>query len=196
MRRVLLAAMLAGVATAGPSAAADPAPHAAFVQEAAARFGLPHAWIWAVMRTESAFAPQAVSRAGAMGLMQIMPQTYADLRARHGLGEDPFLPRDNILAGAAYLREMHDRFGAPGFLAAYNAGPARYEAHLAGRPLPAETRAYVAALTPLIAAAAGPSGPLADKPSELTVGPTLFVTRDIAASRLFVARHPTVEAAP
>jgi hypothetical protein len=53
------------------------------------------------------------------------------------------------LAGAAYLRELHDRFGDSGFLAAYNAGPARYEAFLAtGRPLPDETRAYLGALAP------------------------------------------------
>jgi hypothetical protein len=73
-----------------------------------------------------------------------------DLRFRYGLGADPFDPRDNILAGAAYLQELHDRYGAPGFLAAYNAGPARYEAFLAtGRPLPDETRAYLGALGPL-----------------------------------------------
>lgn len=60
-------------------------------------------------------------------------------------------PRDNILAGAAYIRELYDRYGAPGFLAAYNAGPGRYERHLAtGRPLPAETQAYVATLVPMI----------------------------------------------
>ena len=73
-----------------------------------------------------------------MGLMQIMPKTYAELRARHRLGPDAYDPRDNILAGAAYLREMLDRYGSPGFLAAYNAGPLRYDQHLAtGRPLPA-----------------------------------------------------------
>jgi hypothetical protein len=102
------------------------------------------------MRAESAGEARAVSSAGAMGLMQIMPATWADLRARHGLGRDPYDPRDNILAGTAYLRELHDRYGSPGFLAAYNAGPGRYEASLAGRPLPAETRAYVALLTPII----------------------------------------------
>jgi hypothetical protein len=86
-----------------------------------------------------------------MGLMQIMPETWAALRSRYTLGADPYDAHDNILAGAAYLRELHDRYGAPGFLAAYNAGPARYEDHLAtGRSLPAETRAYVAALAPLI----------------------------------------------
>ena len=86
-----------------------------------------------------------------MGLMQIMPKTWTELRARHGLGADPYDPRDNILAGAAYIRELYDRYGAPGFLAAYNAGPGRYERHLAtGRPLPAETQAYVATLAPMI----------------------------------------------
>jgi len=82
-----------------------------------------------------------------MGLMQLMPGTWATMRRRHGLGPDPHDPRDNILAGAAYLREMHDLFGYPGLFAAYNAGPGRYAEHLrTGRPLPAETRAYIAQL--------------------------------------------------
>jgi hypothetical protein len=103
------------------------------------------------MQAESGGDVRAVSPKGAMGLMQIMPETWATLRLRYGLGADPFDPHDNILAGAAYLRELHDRYGSPGFLAAYNAGPARYEDHLAtGQPLPAETRAYVAVLAPLI----------------------------------------------
>ena len=125
-------------------------PHAAHIAEAAQRFGIPAAWIRAVMRVESANDVRAISPKGAMGLMQIMPPTWSDLRARHRLGSDPYDPRDNILAGAAYLRELHDRYGSPGFLAAYNAGPGRYEEHLAGRPLPAETRAYVATLAPQI----------------------------------------------
>src|SRR3546814_4891124 len=59
--------------------------------------------------------------------------------------------RSNIIACTAYLRELHDRFGSPGFLAAYNAGPGRYEQHLAtGRPLPRETRAYLAILAPMV----------------------------------------------
>ena len=117
----------------------------AAVAEAARRFDLPEAWIRAVMRAESALDPHAVSRAGAMGLMQLMPRTWATFRARLGLGGDPFDVRDNIIAGAAYLRDLLDRFGAPGFLAAYNAGPGRYADHLAtARPLPPETRAYVA----------------------------------------------------
>lgn len=124
-------------------------PYAAHIAEAAQRFGIPAAWIRAVMRVESANDLRAVSPKGAIGLMQVMPGTWAELRVRHSLGTDPFNPRDSILAGAAYLREMHDRYGSPGFLAAYNAGPGRYEEYLAGRPLPAETRAYVAALLPI-----------------------------------------------
>ena len=126
-------------------------PFTAFVAEASQRFNIPGNWIRAVMRIESGGDPRAVSPKGAMGLMQIMPKTYAGLRARHHLGPDAYNPRDNILAGAAYLREMLDRYGSPGFLAAYNAGPARYDEHLAtGRPLPPETQVYVAMLSPMI----------------------------------------------
>jgi hypothetical protein len=123
-------------------------PYAGHVADAARRFGIPAAWVWAVMRVESNGDPRAVSSAGAMGLMQLMPATWAGLRARYGLGAYPFDPRDNIMAGAAYLREMHDRYGdATAMLAAYNAGAGRYDEHLSrGRPLPAETRAYLARL--------------------------------------------------
>jgi soluble lytic murein transglycosylase-like protein len=121
----------------------------AHVDEASRRFGMPAHWIWAVIRLESAGQVRAVSRAGAMGLMQLMPRTWERQRARFGLGDDPFDPRDNILAGTSYLREMYDRYGAPGFLAAYNAGPGRYEAWRAGRRgLPRETQLYVAQLAP------------------------------------------------
>jgi hypothetical protein len=151
---LLVAAPLCGNVNAQTVSAERPSrvdPYAAFIAEAARRFSLPEHWIRAVMRVESAGDMRAISSAGAMGLMQIMPTTWAELRARHGLGNDPYDPRDNITAGAAYLREMHDRYGSPGFLAAYNAGPGRYEEYRAtGRPLPAETRAYVAALAPVI----------------------------------------------
>jgi Transglycosylase SLT domain len=104
----------------------------------------------------------AVSPKGAMGLMQIMPKTYAGLRTRYHLGRNPYDPRDNILAGVAYLREMQDRFGSPGFLAAYNAGPDRYERHLAtGGPLPLETQDYVAMLMPTIQGRRAESKPAA-----------------------------------
>lgn len=121
------------------------------IEEASRRFAVPARWIRAVMQVESSGDQHAISSRGAMGLMQLMPGTWAELSVRYGLGLDPFDARDNILAGAAYLKEMHDRFGSAGFLAAYHAGPWRYEQHLVtGRPLPSETTAYVAAVTPLL----------------------------------------------
>lgn len=126
-------------------------PFAAYITRASRRFGIPEHWITAVMRVESAGKPHAISSKGAIGLMQIMPATWSDLRVRHGLGTDAYNPRDNILAGAAYLRELHDRYGSLGFLAAYNAGPGRYEEYCSkGRPLPAETQEYVARIAPLL----------------------------------------------
>ena len=123
---------------------------------------MPDTWIREVMRRESAGQPNATSRAGAMGLMQVMPETYSELQARHGLGDDPYEPRNNILAGTAYLREMYDRFGAPGFLAAYNAGPRRLDDYLSSqRDLPEETVNYVAAIAPRLGSSASMSGPLA-----------------------------------
>lgn len=123
------------------------------IDAAAARFGLPAFWIEQVMRAESEGRTHRggrpiVSGAGAMGLMQLMPATWAEMRAAYGLGSDPHDPHDNIIAGAAYLRAMYDRFGYPGLFAAYNAGPARYAAYLStGRALPTETRVYVARVT-------------------------------------------------
>ena len=109
----------------GKASPSSALPFTAFVAEASQRVNIPGEWIRAVMRIESGGDPRAVSPKGAMGLMQIMPKTYAGLRARHHLGPDAYNPRDNILAGAAYLREMLDRYGSSGFLAACNAGPAR-----------------------------------------------------------------------
>lgn len=123
---------------------------AGFVAEASRRFAVPVRWINSVIRLESTGDARAKSPKGAMGLMQIMPETWADLRLRYELGNDPYDARDNILAGTAYLAELRDRYGVPGAFAAYNAGPARYEGHLAGEPLPAGTRAYVANLATLV----------------------------------------------
>jgi Transglycosylase SLT domain len=126
-------------------------PFAAFVTEASKRFGVPEHWIRAVMHAESAGKLRARLQKGAIGLMQFMPKTWAELRARYRLGANPYDPRDNILAGAAYIRELDDHYGSPGFLAAYNAGPSRYERDLAtGRPLPDETQAYVATLARMV----------------------------------------------
>ncbi len=121
------------------------------IHQASDRFALPARWIRAVLKIESGGDEHAISPRGAMGLMQLMPGTWVELSARYGLGLDPFDARDNILAGTAYLKEMHDRFGSAGFLAAYHAGPSRYEQHLAtGQPLPSETTAYVTAVTSLL----------------------------------------------
>jgi soluble lytic murein transglycosylase-like protein len=74
-----------------------------------------------------------------MGLMRLMPATRAAMREAHDLSSDPHDPRDNIMAGAAYLRAMYDHFGYPGLFAAYNAGSGRYTHHLrTGVPLLAE----------------------------------------------------------
>ena len=133
-------------------------PWQSFIDEAANRFSLPASWIRAVIGIESNDNPKALSPKGAVGLMQLMPDTYAELRIRYGLGADATDPHDNIVAGTAYLRDMHERFGTEGFIAAYNAGPQRYEDHLAtGRPLPDETLTYVAKLAPLLS-----GGPVAD----------------------------------
>lgn len=136
--------------------AADPLdPWRPFITEASLRFGVPESWIGRVLRVESGGRTTLAgipirSRAGAIGLMQIMPRTWIALRDTLRLGPDPDDPHDNILAGAAYLRLMYDRFGYPGLFAAYNAGPARYAAYLAyGISLPAETRGYVASITTL-----------------------------------------------
>ncbi len=123
---------------------------AGFIGEAAQRFAIPSAWIRSVLSIESAGDAQARSPKGAIGLMQIMPATWAELRKRYNLGSDPYDPHDNILAGAAYLRELLDRYGSPGVFAAYNAGPSRYDARLAGGSLPAETQAYVVKLATLL----------------------------------------------
>jgi hypothetical protein len=138
-------------------------PWGPYIREAATRYGIPAQWIRAVMRQESGGEEQAVSPVGAIGLMQVMPSTYQDLEASEGLGGDPFNPHDNILAGAAYIKQMYERFGAPGFLAAYNAGPGEMDNYLAGGgPLPDETVNYLAAVTPNLGNAVPLSGPLAE----------------------------------
>ncbi|WP_243697819.1 lytic transglycosylase domain-containing protein [Acidomonas methanolica] len=130
---------------------ASAAPFDAYVTEAATRANIPPTWITAVMRAESQGDASAVSPKGAMGLMQIMPDTWRKLRAALNLGSDPYDPRDNITAGATYLRWLHDRYGDAGFLAAYNAGPGRYEELLrTSHALPDETKKYVTRVARLL----------------------------------------------
>jgi D-alanyl-D-alanine carboxypeptidase len=138
-------------------------PWGPYIVEAAARFQIPQQWIRAVMQQESGGEEQAVSPVGAMGLMQLMPETYRGLQSQYSLGDDPFDPHNNILAGAAYIRQMYDRYGAPGFLAAYNAGPEDVDAYLAGTSsLPDETVNYLAMVTPNLGNDVAFSGPFAD----------------------------------
>lgn len=170
---------------------------ATHVAAASQRFGIPENWIYAVMRTESAGKIGAVSSAGAMGLMQLMPGTWDRQRSRFGLGADPFDPRDNIMAGTSYLREMYDSYGAPGFLAAYNAGPGRYEEWRdRGRPLPAETRSYVAKIAPMLQSASAQNivaSAAAMQPARLFwTQSQLFIVRD--DSRAIITDDPVSDA--
>lgn len=121
-------------------AAMVPTAYRPAIEAAAARYGLSPAFLDAVARAESGYDPGAVSPAGAIGVMQLMPRTARDL------GVDPRDPRQNILGGAAYLRQLLDRFDGDidRALAAYNAGPGAVERR-AGVPPYRETRAYVAA---------------------------------------------------
>lgn len=186
-----------------PANAAGPLDRwAAHIAEASSRFGIPAEWIRRVILAESGGHAAlgglpALSPAGAMGLMQLMPGTWRSMRDRLDLGPDPFDPHDNILAGSAYLRLMYDRFGYPGLFAAYNAGPARYRASLTGRrALPVETRSYVAAVAGsaaparrtfpsltqrLFAVASGPPPAAAARPDGNATG----------ASGLFIILHST-----
>lgn len=184
---LLLAAALAGCAGTGSAVAQSTPtegpivtdPYAGHIAEAAKRFGIPAGWIAAVLAAESNGDPTAVSWAGAMGLIQLMPATWDEQRALHRLGDDPFQPRDNILAGAGYLRAMWDRYGTvTDMLAAYNFGPGRYDEYLAGeRSLPAETRDYIAALAPVLGGEPLAPGAIAGPPrvTDWRAAP-LFVT--------------------
>jgi len=153
------------------------------VAEASKRFAIPPGWIRAVMQVESGGNPHALSPKGAIGLMQIMPATWAQLQQRYHLGSDPYDPRDNILGGTALLRELYDRFGAGGFLAAYNAGPSRYRAFLTqGLPLKVETQLYLAKLARLL-----PDGQIGRALSALSIA------QDWRSASLFAASWPASE---
>ncbi|MFT8851259.1 transglycosylase SLT domain-containing protein [Acetobacter orientalis] len=125
-----------------------------YIQEASNRFSIPQSWIRAVMQQESGGHQYLHGRKirsvhGAVGLMQIKPDTYSELAQRYSLGSDPYDPHDNIMAGSGYIRELYDRFGSPDFLAAYNCGPQCAENHRSkGTALPGYAKAYMAAISP------------------------------------------------
>ncbi|MCG4261954.1 lytic transglycosylase domain-containing protein [Acetobacter senegalensis] len=166
------------------------------VRQAAEQNAIPATWVRAVLQAESAGDPHAVSGAGAMGLMQLMPGTWKEVRRTLNLGADPFNPHDNIVAGAAYLRWLHDCYGDAGFLAAYNAGPGRYDEHLAtGRPLPVETISYVEFVTWLMKNRSSdlhlPVSFLSF-PARSWMTAALFVSGQTDAFRATTARHVAV----
>lgn len=120
------------------------------IAQASRKFHVDAEWIRAVMRAESggrtmlAENVPMISTAGAVGVMQVMPETYAEMRAQYGLGADPYDPHDNIFAGAAYLNFLHQKYGYPAMFAAYNDGPGNVEDNITeGRPFPKETQGYV-----------------------------------------------------
>lgn len=200
MAALRVAAMALMVTIAAPAKADSVSRWQPYITEASQRFGIPEGWIYKVMRAESGGQTHRKgrpirSRVGAMGLLQIMPGTWGELRARYGLGSNPDDPRDNIMGGSAYLREMYDRFGYPGLFAAYNAGPARYAAYRAGRSrLPSETISYVASITGGGSLAINPAAGSQDKGVEIAAAierPKLFVTVQGNA-----ANDPTSNAPP
>lgn len=148
-----------------PGPASD--PWGPYISQASRRFSIPQAWIRAVIHQESGGheflnGRPITSHSGAMGLMQLMPQTYAEMSARYSLRSDPYEPHDNIMAGTGYISILARKYGAPAFLAAYNAGPQRLEAYLYdGRALPNETVNYVASITPNLGTEIAMTGPLA-----------------------------------
>jgi soluble lytic murein transglycosylase-like protein len=119
------------------------------IEEAAVRFSVDADLIHAVIETESHFDPKAESAVGAQGLMQLMPIVQEEMGVR-----DAFDPRDNVMAGTAYLKRLLERHNGDVALAlaSYNAGPgtvARYR----GIPPFRETRKYVKKIKALLAAA-------------------------------------------
>ena len=117
----------------------DTAPYAREITDAANRYGIPERLVTAVIRAESGFNPRAVSRKGAQGLMQLMPQTASSLGVRNA-----FDPKQNIEGGVRHLRYLIDRYpgNLPLALAAYNAGAGAVDTYRGIPPYP-ETQDYV-----------------------------------------------------
>jgi len=145
------------------------------INAAAQQYGLDPNLLLRQARQESGFNPNAVSKAGAIGVMQLMPGTAKDL------GVNPNDPTANIYGGAHYMRQLLDRYNGDYRLAlmAYNAGPGRVDAYLKGGKLPAETQNYAPAIlgpsagVPLASIATQPAQPEASPDSSPDLGAAL-----------------------
>ena len=189
-----------------PGSSSD--PWGPYIREASSRFDVPERWIREVMRVESGGHTEMngvpiTSGAGAMGLMQVMPATYEELRSQYSLGDDPYDPHNSILAGAAYIRELYDLYGSPGFLAAYNSGPGRLDDYLTrNRPLPDETRRYVAKIGPYIADSFPNKRSIAEQyamntvPANIPAGPRYSASQTQVAAYVPPATRAPAPAAP
>jgi soluble lytic murein transglycosylase-like protein len=118
--------------------------YAAIIDQASAAQGVDPRLVRAVIQVESAYQQRARSRKGAMGLMQLMPETARE----YGVA-DPYDPRSNIEAGIKHLKALLQRFPKDLALAAYNAGEAAVQRFRGIPPYP-ETRAYVASILALV----------------------------------------------
>jgi soluble lytic murein transglycosylase-like protein len=138
-RRELRRYSLGALSLKRPGDRSDPGTYDSLIRRTARLYDVPPALVKAVVKTESNFQRHAVSRAGAQGLMQLMPSTASDLGV-----QDPFSPEENIHGGTRYLRAMIDRFAGDWkhALAAYNAGPGSVDLY-GGIPPYRETREYV-----------------------------------------------------
>jgi hypothetical protein len=159
------------------------------VNEASKKFGLPAAWIRVVMQMESGGrtmlnqTQHITSPVGAVGLMQLMPGTYDEMRQQYKLGTNRFDPHDNIMAGAAYLSWLHRRYGFPAMFVAYNDGPGNLEAKRDhGRALPPETRNYVAKICAVLGAPAPGGGKASLAKFTRPNGKPVWVNRTSVAS--------------
>jgi len=135
------------------SLVAYPKPYKEFVEEAFQKFNIDRNLIWAVMRQESLFDPEAISPSNAKGLMQLMDFTAREVSSKYRIPNQVFSPRENILMGTAYLREMLELWNGDLIraIASYNAGPNRVKSFIQHKdpyvfietiPI-AETRNYV-----------------------------------------------------
>ena len=181
-----------------PGPAGD--PWGPYIREASSRFHVPERWVRAVMHQESGGheflnGRPTTSWAGAAGLMQVMPGTYAELSARYSLGADPYDPHDNIMAGTAYIHELYSKYGSPGFLAAYNAGPGRMDSYLAGGgSLPSETVHYVASISPNLGPNLGEDNPKTTEATNAAAAPP--VAAPMTPRRQYAAVAPVPDLTP